>query len=89
MLNTTLTLLSSRNKFSTKYMFKPKQINIHKAYFIKIPQKKKKKKKQHLINQQTKTHFRKNPNSLFEGLQELIQNSSIHIREQFKRMVRV
>ena len=45
MLNTTLTLLSSRNKFSTKYMFKPKQINIHKAYFIKIPKKKKKKKK--------------------------------------------
>lgn len=85
MLNTTLTLLFSRNKFSIKYMFKPKQINIHKAYFIKIP----KKKKKHLINQQTKTHFRKNPNSLFEGLQELIQNSSIHIREQFKRMVRV
>ena len=84
MLNTTLTLLSSRNKFSTKYMFKPKQINIHKAYF-----KKKKKKKKHLINQQTKTQFRKNPNSLFEGHQELIQDSSIHIRKQFKRLVRV
>ena len=49
MLNTTLTLLSSRNKFSTKYMFKPKQINIHKAYFIKIPKKKKKKKKKKSI----------------------------------------
>ena len=41
MLNTTLTLLSSRNKFSTKYMFKSKQIKIHKAYFKKKKRKKK------------------------------------------------
>ena len=65
MLNTTLTLLSSRNKFSTKYMFKPKQINIHKAYFIKIPKKKKKKKKTAFNKPANQNPFQKKPKLTF------------------------